>query len=151
MKLILSFNKLCLVDMPLSKCISFPLFLHFLQVFDGWTILQPRILAEGIKKLSQECYSLELSERLWMDERDYAGYFLALRSYSHSHLSHDTPSTWVAYCPSETPEIHIHSYLWRRQRSKIFWEQNSWRVKWENKVTASINFPLVLISSLYSS
>ena len=37
MKLILSFNKLCLValpigDMPLSKCISFPLFLHFLQV-----------------------------------------------------------------------------------------------------------------------
>ena len=52
MKLILSFNKLGLValptgDMPLSKCISFPLFLHFLQVFDGWTILQPTILAEG--------------------------------------------------------------------------------------------------------
>ena len=35
------------------------------------------------EKISQECHSLELSERLWMDERDYAGYFLALRPYSH--------------------------------------------------------------------
>ena len=76
--------------MPLSKCISFPLFLHFLQVFDGWTILQPRILAEGMKNFHRSAIVLSCPRDCgWM--REIMQVILNLES-------------WVAYCPSETPE-----------------------------------------------